>query len=225
MNSRDFLSVQSCVLVSKRALGRWAGIGAHLVLVVGVLLYAALLGTFPVGGHALVDVCLVDDLGDQLRALADGGRVGGGQFGAQDGILTAVDDEQFQQGPDMVDCKAEQHDGGDQEYGDASPHGGGWGPPFFFWAVLSAGGPDAGSVVDSDVVMAAGLSRRHQGVLKALLGRERRGNEGRVDERACVGWLCTGRRRQWQRVAEIGAALDPTGPREPSDQAMSASQR
>ena len=42
-------------------------------------------------GDALVDVRLVNDLGDQLRALADGGRVWGRQFGAQDGIFPAVD--------------------------------------------------------------------------------------------------------------------------------------
>lgn len=74
-------------------------------------------------GDALVDIRLVNDLGDQLRALADSGRVWGRQFGAQNGIFPTVDDEEFQQGPDMVHCKAEQHDGGDQEYGDASPHG------------------------------------------------------------------------------------------------------
>lgn len=43
---------------------------SYLVLVVRVQVDAALLGPLPVGWDALVDVRLVDDLGDQLRSVA-----------------------------------------------------------------------------------------------------------------------------------------------------------
>jgi hypothetical protein len=136
MNSRDFLSVQSWVRVSISCCSALDSDGAHLVLVVRVQVDAALLRGLPVLGHALVDVRLVDDLGDQLRPLADGARVWRRQLGAQDGILLAVHDEKLQQGPDMVHCEAEHHDGRDQEYEDASAHGDG--------GLLFLGRPGAG---------------------------------------------------------------------------------
>jgi hypothetical protein len=91
----------------------------------------ALLGALPVCGNALVDVCLVDDLGDQLGAVGDGARVGGWEFAAQNGILATGGDEQAEQGPDAVDGKAEHNDGDENEDGDASSHGGRW----WWWAV------------------------------------------------------------------------------------------
>ncbi|KAH9872775.1 hypothetical protein J1614_005169 [Plenodomus biglobosus] len=95
----------------------------YLVLVVGVQIQAALLRALPVLGYALVDVCLVDDLGDQLGLLADGARIGRRQLAAEDGIFTARGDQQAQQSPDTVDCEAQHQDGDDDEDGDASPHG------------------------------------------------------------------------------------------------------
>ena len=62
---------------------------AYLVLVVGVKIDAALLGTLPVCRNALVDVRLVDNLGDQLRAVAACVRVGGRKLAAENGIFAA----------------------------------------------------------------------------------------------------------------------------------------
>lgn len=81
-------------------------IGPKLVFVVGMHVDAALLGPLPVFGNAVVDVRLVDDLGNQLRSFADGARVWRREFGAQDGILLAVDDQELEEGPHMVDCEA-----------------------------------------------------------------------------------------------------------------------
>ena len=87
---------------------------------------AALLGGLPVGGDALVDVRLVDDLGDQLGRMVDCARVWRRQFPAENGVLAAGCDEEAEQSPDAVDGKAEDDGGDEQEDGDASPHRGGW---------------------------------------------------------------------------------------------------
>ena len=83
---------------------------------------AALLGTLPVRWNALVDVCLVDDLGDQLLAIAGCARVGGRKFAAQNGVFAASRNQQTEQCPDAVDCEAENDNGDKKKDGDASPH-------------------------------------------------------------------------------------------------------
>jgi hypothetical protein len=99
-------------------------IGPQLVLVVGVQVEAALLGALPVRGDALVLVRLVDDFGDQLRALVDGARVWRRELAAEDGVLATGGDQQAEQGPHAVHCEAEDDDGDEHEDGDAALHGG-----------------------------------------------------------------------------------------------------
>lgn len=53
---------------------------------------ATLLGALPVLWNALVDVRLVDDLGDQSRLVTDGARVWRRQLAAQYGIFLAGSD-------------------------------------------------------------------------------------------------------------------------------------
>lgn len=90
---------------------------------------AALLGTLPVHRDALVDVRLVDNLGDQLRAVAACVRVGGWKLSAENGIFAASCNQQSQQCPDTVYSEAKHDDCDQYEYSDASPHvcGGGCG--------------------------------------------------------------------------------------------------
>lgn len=97
----------------------------QLILVVWVQIEAALLGALPVLGNALVDVGLVDNLGDQLRFVVDGVRVWGWEFAAQDCIFAASGDQQAQQRPHAVHCEAQDQDGNEDKNGDASPHGDG----------------------------------------------------------------------------------------------------
>lgn len=98
----------------------------YLVLVVGVEVEATLLWALPVGRNALVDVCLVDDLGDQLWRMIDCAGVGGGQFSAKNGVLPAGRDQKTQQCPDAMDGEAEDQDGHEKEDGDAFAHVGCW---------------------------------------------------------------------------------------------------
>lgn len=99
---------------------------------------AALLRALPVRRDAGVDVRLVYDLRDQLRALADGARVWRWEFGARYGVLAAVDDEQTDEDPDMLHGEAQHEDGGQDEENDALAHGGGR-CCFSFFAVFSSG--------------------------------------------------------------------------------------
>lgn len=55
-----------------------------------------LLGGLPIFGDGLVDVCLMDDFGDQLRARFDQGRVRCRQFRPVYGIGGGIFDEQRQ---------------------------------------------------------------------------------------------------------------------------------
>jgi len=98
-------------------------VGPQLVLVVGVEVQAALLGALPVQRYTVVDVRLVDDLGDQLRRITNRARVGRREFSAENGILAASRNQKTEQCPYAVYREAEDDDGDEQEYGDASPHG------------------------------------------------------------------------------------------------------
>jgi hypothetical protein len=89
-----------------------------------VQVHAALLGALPVRGDAFVLVRLVDDLGNQLRALVDGARVWRRELATEDGVLAAGGDQQAEQGPHAVHCEAEDDDGDEHEDGDAALHGG-----------------------------------------------------------------------------------------------------
>jgi hypothetical protein len=89
-----------------------------------VQVQAALLGALPVRGDAVVLVRLVNDLGDQLRALVDGARVWRRELAAEDGVLAPGGDQQAEQGPHAVHCEAEDDDGDEDEDGDAALHGG-----------------------------------------------------------------------------------------------------
>jgi hypothetical protein len=75
-------------------------------------------------GDKLVLVRLVDDFGDQLRALVDGARVWRRELAAEDGVLATGGDQQAEQGPHAVHCEAEDDDGDEHEDGDAALHGG-----------------------------------------------------------------------------------------------------
>jgi hypothetical protein len=99
-------------------------VGPQLVFVVGVQVQAALLRALPVRRNAFVLVRLVNDLGDQLRPLIDGARVWRRELAAENGILATGGDEKTEEGPDAVYCEAENDDGDEYEYGDASLHGG-----------------------------------------------------------------------------------------------------
>jgi hypothetical protein len=88
-----------------------------------VKIQAGLLRALPVHGYAVVDVRLVNDLGDQLRRLIDGARVWRRELSAENGIFAAGSDQKTEQCPYAVHCEAENDDGDEQEYGDASPHG------------------------------------------------------------------------------------------------------
>lgn len=82
-----------------------------------------LLRALPVLGNALVDVCLVENLGDQLRLVVDGARVRGRQLSTKNRIVAAGCDQEAEQGPHAVYREAKHQDGDDDEDGDASPHG------------------------------------------------------------------------------------------------------
>lgn len=84
---------------------------------------AALLGALPVQWYAVVDVRLVNDLGDQLRRITDRARVGCREFSAENGILASSRNQKTEQCPHAVYREAEDDDGDEQKYGDASPHG------------------------------------------------------------------------------------------------------
>jgi hypothetical protein len=99
-------------------------IGPELVLVVWVHIQAALLRALPVRRYAIVDVRLVNDLGNQLRSVVYGARVWRREFAAEDSIFATGSDKQAQQGPHTVHCEAEHDHGDEYEYGDASPHSG-----------------------------------------------------------------------------------------------------
>lgn len=92
INSRDFLSVHSYILSA--AVWPPITVAPYLVLVVRVQIQAALLGAFPMCGYALIDVRLVNDLGDQLRAIIDGAGVWRRQLAAEDGIFAAGGDQE-----------------------------------------------------------------------------------------------------------------------------------
>jgi len=65
-----------------------------------------------VRGNALVDVRLVDDLGDELfpLALVREVGVGTGELGAGDAVAGAVDEEEGEEGPAAVDEVADDED-------------------------------------------------------------------------------------------------------------------
>lgn len=71
MNSRDFSFVQSYGGALVEAASAGEGRSTYNVFVVRVQIDAALLGVPPDFGDRLVLVGLVDDLGDDLRALFD----------------------------------------------------------------------------------------------------------------------------------------------------------
>jgi hypothetical protein len=145
----------------------------YLVFIVGVQVQTALLGALPVCGNAVVDICLVDDLGNQLGAIGDGARVGGWEFAAQNGILATGGDEQAEQGPDAVDGKAKHHDGDEDEDGDASSHGG---RRWWWWAVSCLADSFFRGVLGS--LEALGWAQSGDG-----LGLQRRGSGAHQDER------------------------------------------
>jgi hypothetical protein len=122
---------------------------SYLVLIVGVEVHACLLGLLPHIGYALVDVGLVDDLWDQLRAVVDGARVWRREFAAEDGIFATGSDEQTQQSPDAVYREAEYNNGDEDEYGDASAHGDGFAlwPPFLGASLVGRGRGESARVV------------------------------------------------------------------------------
>lgn len=72
--------------------------------------------------HTLVDVCLVDNLWDQLRTVGESTRVGCRKFAAQDGIFATSCDQQAEQCPNTVHCEAEDDDSDENEYGNTSAH-------------------------------------------------------------------------------------------------------
>ena len=72
--------------------GAGLDVGPEDVFVVWVQVDAGLLGGEPFVGDGGVDVGLVDDLGDELRAGADEGGVGRGEFGAVDRVGGGVFD-------------------------------------------------------------------------------------------------------------------------------------
>jgi hypothetical protein len=184
---------------------------AYLVFIVGVQVQTALLGALPVCGNAVVDICLVDDLGNQLGAVGDGARVGGWEFAAQNGILATGGDEQAEQGPNAVDGKAKHNDGDEDEDGDASSHGGRW----WWWAVSCLGrllfprragltrGAGLGAVGRRVGVAEARFKRAHQDEREEEIKKKesriknrRRKNKsgaGAVEGRhGQCWWLCTG---------------------------------
>lgn len=73
--------------------------------------------------YALVDVRLVNDLGNQLRRLIDSARVGRRELSAENSIFATRSDQKTEQCPHAVYREAEDDYGDEQENGDASPHG------------------------------------------------------------------------------------------------------
>jgi hypothetical protein len=95
----------------------------YLVFVVRVQIQATLLRALPVLRYALVDVRLVDDLRNQLRLFVDCAGVRRRELAAEDGIFATGGDKETEQRPHAVHCEAQDDDGDEKEYGDASPHG------------------------------------------------------------------------------------------------------
>jgi hypothetical protein len=122
MNSRDFLSVHNYSL--SVCLPQVIQKMSHLVLVVWVQVQTALLRSLPVLRYALVDICLVDDLGDQLRSVVDCARVWRWEFAAEDSIFTACGDKQTKKSPYAVYCESKDQNRHQNEYRDATAHGG-----------------------------------------------------------------------------------------------------
>ena len=70
----------------------------HLVLVILMQIHTALLCLPPSLRHGVVDVGLVNDLGDELRPVVDAWGVRGRDVGAVDGVGGAVFDEEGEEG-------------------------------------------------------------------------------------------------------------------------------
>ena len=70
-------------------------------------LYAILLGNSPWLGDAFVRIRLMDNLRYKLRSLIDKRGRWSRYLGASDGILTTINYEEGQQGPDLVHKKAD----------------------------------------------------------------------------------------------------------------------
>jgi hypothetical protein len=165
MNSRAFLSVHSWCAVSRRVVCV-GGYAPYLVLVVGVQVNAALLRALPVRRNAVVDVRLVDNLGDQLGALIDGARVWRREFAAENGVLAASGNQEAQQRPHTVHCEAEDDNGDEHEYGDAPLHGGG----FALCGLLFLGGLRGAAGESSVRVVRRRTARRRGGSRSAASG-------------------------------------------------------
>ena len=72
----------------------------HLVLIILMQIHTALLSLPPSLRHGVVDVGLVNDLGDELRPVVDAWGIWGRDVGAVDGVGGAVFDEEGEEGED-----------------------------------------------------------------------------------------------------------------------------
>lgn len=84
MKARAFSFVQSYNALAWVSGKRWNH--TYDVLIVRVQVNAAPLSLLPHFRDGLILVCLVNDLGDDLRALLDQTRIWRGEFGAMDGV-------------------------------------------------------------------------------------------------------------------------------------------
>lgn len=95
---------------------------ANLVLVVLMQVDTAPLGLSPLPWHAVVNVCLVYNLWNQLWPAVDQGRVRGGKLGAVDGIVGAIFDQERQEGEDAADEEGDYQEVDDEEENEAATH-------------------------------------------------------------------------------------------------------
>ena len=66
-----------------------------------------MLSLLPWAGNAFVDVCLMDDLGYELRARVDQRRIRGRNLSAMNGISSTILDQKSQEGEDAPQEEAD----------------------------------------------------------------------------------------------------------------------
>ena len=107
------------------------------VLVIRVQINAAPLSLPPMLGHAVIDVRLVNDLGDQLRSILDQRRIGSRYFGAVNGVGGPILDEESEESENGADEEDDDDGVDDEEDGEAAAHLGGGSEENFVRGVLN----------------------------------------------------------------------------------------
>lgn len=129
ISSRDLASVHSYIFPPSASIDLFrrliltAHMSTDLVFVIRVQLDTRHLRFPPVLGHAVVDVGLMYDFGDQLRHSVDQRGVRSGDFGAVDGVGGAIFNEEGEEGEDAADEEGDDEEVDGEEDGETTTHG------------------------------------------------------------------------------------------------------